>query len=240
MNLNSQWWSGFSHLQHLDVSCNELQDVPPLIGAMTRLTNLDLSENRLQTLPLELSMCTSLTKLCVRNNLFRLPMAALAEDRDIGCLLEFLRTLYNARGDISSSSIGSRKGTLWLDLSDRPYRIVPSEVCSLTVLTTLKISAMGLEFISPSLSDLHLLEVLELHDNSLHDLPDELSSLTALRRLSLSRNWFSRVPYCVAGMLSLKELQADGNQMTVVFAEVRNLTNLTELNLAFNCLRQVD
>lgn len=51
---------------------------------------------------------------------------------------------------------------------------MPSEVYTLTVLTTLKCSSMGLEFISSSLAGLGLLEVLELHDNSLHHLPDEV------------------------------------------------------------------
>lgn len=234
---HDEWWYGFSHLQVLDVSCNELEVIPPMIGSMTRLTDLELSDNRLRSLPLELHMCTSLTKLNLRSNLLRLPLAGLAEDKDIGVLLELLRTLFNARGD--DSSLGSRKGMQWLDLTNRMYRIIPTEVHALTNLTTLKCAGMGLEYVSPSLAGLAALEVLELHDNELHGLPDELQVMTRVKRLSVSRNWLKRLPYCIAGMCSLRELHADGNQVSVVFADVGRLTNLTELNLSANCLRQV-
>jgi len=232
------WWLGFSQLRTLDASRNELECLPPVIGALTRITSLDVSDNRMRSLPLELHRLTSLTNLKLRCNLLRLPMVQLAEDPDYGVLLEVLRTLYNARGDITPL-VGNRQGTLWLDLSNRPYRIVPPEVAEITSLTTLKLSSMWLENICRSMHVLTNLKVLELHDNTLKTLPDELSSLTNLTRLSISRNWFYRLPYCIADMSSLADFQADGNQLTVIFPDVARMTALTELNIADNCLKAV-
>jgi Leucine-rich repeat (LRR) protein len=152
-------------------------------------------------------------------------------------LLEFLRTCLNARGDKHKHY--KITPTLHLDLSRRPYKVLPPEVLCITALTTLKLSNYGMENMVEGISELKNLTHLELHDNRLKGLPDSMHHLTSLQRLSLARNWFKRLPYCLSTLEKLKDLQVDGNQITVIFAEVRNLTSLTELNMRGNCLRQI-
>ena len=59
------------HLLHLNLSRNELKELPPTIGAFTALTHLDVSRNKLRRLPPSLQHLTHLQILNVSSNDFR-------------------------------------------------------------------------------------------------------------------------------------------------------------------------
>ena len=55
----------------------------------------------------------------------------------MGVLFEFLRTLTNARGETNRSHLVV--ATNWLDLTGRPYKLVPIEVCCVASLARLSL-----------------------------------------------------------------------------------------------------
>jgi hypothetical protein len=75
---------------------------------------------------------TNLTDLNLRRNIFSLPLGDLAAHADPGVLFEFLRTLAHARGETLHNFAAKVDHyvapTRWLDLSRRPYKILPREV----------------------------------------------------------------------------------------------------------------
>jgi Leucine-rich repeat (LRR) protein len=139
--LDNNVLSHFCNLRVLDLSFNQLREVPASVAEMTRLADLDASNNCLATLPFELYRLTNLTRLRLHRNVLRLPIKDLADAEDIGVLLEFLRTCANAHGDKHKHF--KITPTRHLDLSRRPYKVLPPEVLRLTALTTLKLSRYG-------------------------------------------------------------------------------------------------
>lgn len=64
------------HISVLNLSKNQLKQLPDEIGRLAELTELDISFNHLETLPSHLGECTQLTKLDVSNNqLIALPFS---------------------------------------------------------------------------------------------------------------------------------------------------------------------
>ena len=232
----------FQNMRKIDLCNNHLRALPRELAELTRLTDLDASSNALPTLPFELHRLTNLTRLRLHRNVLKLPLKDLADvacgpEEDIGVLLEFLRTCANAQGDKHKHH--KIPATRHLDLSRRPYKIVPSEVLRITTLTTLKLAHYGMENMLEGISQLVNLTLLELHDNRLRGLPDSMQQLTGLQRLSLGRNWLCRLPYCLTSMQQLKDLQVEENQLSVIFADIQHCSSLTELNARGNCLRQL-
>jgi Leucine-rich repeat (LRR) protein len=140
-NLDKDLLLQFQNLRVLDLSFNQLRQIPTSVAEMSRLTDLDVSNNALPTLPFEMYRLTNLTRLRLHRNVLRLPLKDLADSEDIGLLLEFLRTCANAHGDKHKHY--KITPTRHLDLSRRPYKVLPQEALRMTALTTLKLSRYG-------------------------------------------------------------------------------------------------
>ena len=116
---------------------------------------------------------------------------------------------------------------------------LPSELRSLTSLTSLMLSENKLSGNIPNLSGLSQLEHLDLGDNQLNGtLPGWLGNLTTLEVLSLWGNQLSGTIPNLGSLTNLRELHLDHNELSGAIPRwVSNLTNLEQLYLDDNQLR---
>ena len=109
---------------------------------------------------------------------------------------------------------------------------LPSELRSLTSLTSLMLSENKLSGNIPNLSGLSQLEHLDLGDNQLNGtLSGWLGNLTTLEVLSLWGNQLSGTVPDLSRLTNLTELSLRGNPFSGPFPEVSRLTKLQNLNL---------
>jgi len=91
--------------------------------------------------------------------------------------------------------------------------------------------------ISPKISNLLSLQVLDLHDNQLQALPDSFGELVHLTKLNISHNRFPSIPVPVFSLKDLRVLQANNNQIEEVGEGIGALVMLTTLDLANNKIK---
>ena len=155
----------------LDLSDNQLSELPAEITQLVNLTKLDLSRNQLSNLPSEITQLANLTTLDLsRNQLSKLPA-------EIGQLSN-LTTLYLNSNQLSK---------------------LPAEIGQLSNLTTLELSSNQLSKLPAEIGQLSNLTTLDLSGNQLSELPDEITQLSNLTTLHLEWNPLKSPPPEIAG-----------------------------------------
>ena len=137
--------------------------------------------------------------------------------------------------------IGSLVNLQTLDLSGNPLSSLPDEIWQLTNLQTLLLAGTPqgqglLTSLSPAVSELVNLQVLNLDYNQLASLPDQLWSMTSLQSLSIGNNQLTSLPSGIGNLINLNTLGAPGNLLTSLPVEIGSLVNLQDLNLGANHL----
>ncbi|ORZ06799.1 hypothetical protein BCR41DRAFT_311419 [Lobosporangium transversale] len=190
-------------LEELDMSFNELTDIPEAIGRLIRLRKLWLFGNRIgPDLPKSMSELTRLRKLDIRQN-------GILNIDSINNLpsLEELLIDYNSNVTLNNSFKSLTKASLFK--------------CNMTninikgtanTLTFLNMSSNKLSNLAPTLFE-HLcsLEVLKLDNNGITSLPETIACLKRLKHLSLSANQLSSIPEEIGQLNSLLELDLHSN-----------------------------
>lgn len=111
---------------------------------------------------------------------------------------------------------------------------VITQICTLR---ELKLADNDLEGPFPaSLSELSLLEILELQGNRLNSLPPEIRALTHLRTLNISDNRLADLPNELFTSVPIVELVASKNSFTGAFFDVDTVPHLQNLQLSSNSL----
>ncbi len=150
----------------IDLSSQDLAEVPPKVFQLTNTSTLILNRNRLTELSPEIGQLTRLRNLWLDGNQLReLPP-------EIGQL--------------------TRLRNLWLD--GNQLRELPPEIGQLTRLRTLTLSGNQLRELPPEIGLLPRLEELRLDGNQLRELPPEIGQLTALQQLTLNENKLTGLP----------------------------------------------
>ena len=221
-------------LQTLDLTGNQLRQLPPEIGQLTSLQTLDLSENELRQLPPEIGQLTSLQTLdLIGNELRQLPP-------EIGQLTS-LQTLNLTVNQLSQlpPEIGQLTSIQTLNLTVNQLRQFPPEIGQLTSLQTLDLTVNQLRQFPPEIGQLTSLQTLNLSRNQLSQLPPEIGQLTSLQTLDLTGNQLSQFPPEIGQLTSLQTLNLTGNQLRQFPPEIGQLTSLQTLNLSRNQLSQL-
>ncbi|CAI5981220.1 unnamed protein product, partial [Closterium sp. NIES-64] len=249
-------------MEFLDLSNNQLEDVPSILGALSMMTylglrsnklsgaippsiaslqyinDLDLSSNQLSgPIPKEIGSMVALTKLDLSDNQLsgNIPAA-------FGALIkmEFL-DLSNNQLDNVPSILGALSVMTYMSLSyNKLSGPIPDTVGSLTSLANLGLRSNKLSgVIPPSIALLKNINALDLSSNQLSGpIPKEIGSMVALTKLDLSGNkLLGNIPATVEGLNLLKSLYLHSNKLSgsVPFF-LTELTALTSLALDNNRL----
>jgi len=175
----------FSHLTALDLSNNQLIDLPQNFGSLSELRVLVAKHNQLETFsfPKTFNQLTKLEILNLSGNrLEEMPQQILD--------LPNLKALY--AGGNRLQSIPCRLGDLIsleiLYLGGNQLRDIPATIGKLKNLMSLVLCDNKLETIPSTIAHFQKLESLSLHNNILKTLPTEIVTLKNLQQLSLRSN----------------------------------------------------
>ncbi|MEM9218584.1 MAG: COR domain-containing protein [Cyanobacteria bacterium P01_F01_bin.150] len=215
----------------LDLSDNQLSELPHEIGKLTSLQTLDFSSNQLSELPPEIVQLTSLQTLDLRFNLLsELPPEIVQ--------LTSLRTLdlrFNQLSELPPE-IAQLTSLRTLDLRFNQLSELPPEIRQLTSLQRLHLSSNLLSELPPEIVQLINLQTLDLRSNLLSELPSEIRQLTSLQTLYLSSNLLSELPPEIGQLTSLQTLYLSSNLLSELPPEIGQLTSLQTLDLRSNLL----
>ena len=204
------WVGDLTSLRELDLTGNELTDLPEFLVGLATLTKLQLAANRLTSLPEWLADLTEVSELDLSaNNLTSLP-----------------------------ESIENLKGLTALYLSGNGLTDMPSWIGSLTDLTKLHVAGNRLTKLPESLSQLDRLIELSLGGNGLFSVPEWLGDLATLQRLYLSNCGLSSLPDSLT-KLTITGLDLTGNRLTMLRESFGNLASLKLALLAGNALNKL-
>lgn len=218
----------------LDLSGQQLTELPTKIWQLTALIELDLSFNRLRTVPAEIGQLTTLQTLNLRGNkLTAVPTAILK--------LTALKRLDLSENRLNAvtATIGKLTALKTLTLDHNALTVVPAEIGQLTTLFSIWLGDNALTAVPPEIGQLTALYDLNLINNKLTTVPAEIGQLTALTRLDLTNNKLTALPAEIGHLTALKTLALRNNELTAVPAEIGQLTALRELFLHNNALTSV-
>jgi len=214
----------------LDLSYNQLSELPAEITRLTNLTTLDLSGNQLSELPAEIGQLAKLTTLYLGGNQLSALPAEITQ-------LTNLTTLYLSQNQLSAlpAEITQLTNLTTLDLSQNQLSALPAEITQLAKLTALGLGWNKLSELPAEITQLVNLTTLDLGGNQLSALPAEITLLTNLTTLHLSNNKLSALPAEI-GQLALTTLHLRSNQLSALPAEIGQLAKLTAFDLSSNKL----
>ena len=218
--------AAISGAEVLDLSGEDITELPPEIGALTLLLELDLSETKITELPPEIGALTSLQEL----NLRRTGLTALPPEIDA---LKSLQTLILSGTKITAlpSEIGALTLLQELHLIDTPITALPPEIGGLTALIYLDLEGTAIRRLQPETFTLTSLQDLYLEHSAITALPPKIGDLTSLQTLDLSRTKITALPPEIGALTSLLDLDVSRTGITALPPEFGALTSLEYINL---------
>lgn len=212
----------FENLEVLDLSYNNLDDLPIRVKKLKKINNIDLSNNNIVTFPKNLLNITGLKYLRLSHNKIEL----LHEDIE---QLNYLESLLVDNNLLSYLPIGIQKmkALCKIDLSYNRFQQIPDHIIYLEKLDTLDLSFNELKDISEKLKELPELKYLYLDGNKIERITSNLKELDNLEELhiinnpikyeieySIKKDWSGKVD-----MNSLKEYFAKLEEYKYSFSE---------------------
>jgi Leucine-rich repeat (LRR) protein len=198
-------------LTTLSLAHRGLASIPPLIfESFVGLTTLDLSHNFLSILPDLSPLASSLERLVLSHNLLTCLPSQLVAALPRFARLTHLSLAHNRLPDLSALPYRKLPYLVHLDVSYNSLQALPSRLAKLTQLQHLNLAgnSIGPALSSKLISELTLLEELDLHGCALVGLPPNIDKLSKLRVLDLSNNPIESLPSGLWSLTSLRELYA--------------------------------
>lgn len=199
-------------LESISLAGNHILRIPESIQDLTHLKELNLSFSGINTIPNEIFSLSNLRSLeWTGNNLERIPSK-------ITTLQNLEKLVIGFNSDLESPTTV---------LSDLPQ------------LRELHISGLKGGIKKPMISNVGILdklEVLWMSYNELQDIPSSLFDLKRLRRLSLANNKLEILSERLGELSNLEYLYLEKNQLTTLPNSIKKLKKLRHLSLADNPL----
>jgi len=104
-------------------------------------------------------------------------------------------------------------------------------------MTKLILACNKISAISPQISNLCSLTVLDIHDNQLETLPDSIGELQRMSKLNLSHNRFKEIPQGIFMMKELRVLQLNNNKIEEIDEKISDVNMLNNFDLANNLIK---
>ncbi|MDZ8263669.1 leucine-rich repeat domain-containing protein [Nostoc sp. ChiQUE01b] len=238
--------------QELDLSGQELTELPVEIGKLQQLESLILgkkvegyedvgsrylqkvSGNNLKMLPLELLGLPNLRKLDISGN----PLESIP---DVVTQILHLEELILIRVELTEipDAIAKLTNLTQLHLDSNQITQIPEAITNLTNLRELHLSYNKRTQIPKAIANLTNLTQLHLDSNQITQIPEVIANLTNLTQLHLSDNQITQIPEAIAKLTNLTQLHLYINQITQIPEAIAKLTNLRELDLSFNQITQI-
>ncbi|MEH2339026.1 leucine-rich repeat protein [Nostoc sp.] len=238
--------------QELDLSGQELTELPVEIGKLKQLESLILgkkvkgyepvrnrllekvSGNNLKTLPLELLGLPNLRKLDISGN----PLESIP---DVVTQILHLEELILIRVELTEipDAIAKLTNLTQLILNGNKITHIPEAIAKLTNLTQLILYDNQITQIPVAIAKLTNLTQLILYDNQITHIPEAIANLTNLTQLILYDNQITQIPEAIANLTNLTQLILYDNQITQIPEAITNLTNLTQLDLSGNKITEI-
>jgi Leucine-rich repeat (LRR) protein len=205
-------------LTKLNLSYNQLTDLPPSLSECGLLTELDLSYNRLEFLPKSLMKLTKLLTFHLHHNEIK------EVDGKIITMfydLKLLTLQYNHVRELPKLFY-SLKNIQFMDLSHNEINFLSDDIANFKLLKEWNVSYNQLVYLPQTLGDLkEQLEMFEVHNNLLKELPDSIYQLKKLHKLTLQNNQIKKSPYLLYSLPLLKTCNLSNNGFEYV-ADKRN------------------
>lgn len=202
----------------LNLSHNHLDNIPPqLFVNINELVHLDLSNNQLETIPPQLRRLSKLQTLILSNN-------PLEQNQ-----LRQLPSLTNLR-------------TLHLRNTQRNSHNLMTSLEALEKLTDIDLSHNDLPKVPSLLFSLPNLKRINLSDNLITDLPADLGEFwKSLESFNLARNRIKTLPTSLCKMFRLKKLFLSGNELDFdgIPSGIGKLSNLEVFDASYNNLEMI-
>ncbi|XP_026513479.1 protein scribble homolog [Terrapene carolina triunguis] len=218
-------------LVELDISRNDIPEIPESIKFCKSLEIADFSGNPLSRLPEGFTQLRSLGHLALNDvSLQSLPS-------DIGNLANLV-TLELRENLLKSlpTSLSFLVKLEQLDLGGNDLEVLPDTLGALPNLRELWLDRNQLSALPPELGNLRRLVCLDVSENKLEQLPNEISGLVALTDLLLSQNLLECIPAGIGQLKQLSILKVDQNRLAEVTESIGDCENLSELILTENVL----
>jgi internalin A len=187
--------------EKLDLSRQELTEIPEAIAKLTNLTQLDLRDNQITEIPEEIAKLTNLTQLDLSNNKITEIPEAIAK-------LTNLTQLYLRSNKITE---------------------IPEAIAKLTNLTQLYLRYNQITEIPEVIAKLTNLTQLYLSYNQITEIPEVIAKLTNLTQLDLSNNQITEIPEVIAKLTNLTQLDLSNNQITEIPLEILNSKDIKKI-----------
>ncbi len=219
------------NMTYLDLSSNNLTEIPKEVFNLTNLTALNLSENEISILPKEIGNLVNLRELYLDNNsLMEIPV-------EIETLtnLTYLDLHFNELTKFPKE-IGSLVNLIELNFSSNELSTLPKEFFNLVNLVKLNLGNNQIIYLSYKIGNLVNLTALDLNSNNLTEIPRELFNLTNLTALILSENKISTLPRGIGNLIKLETINLRGNDLIRLPKDILNLINLQQFPIRDNKL----
>jgi hypothetical protein len=217
-----------NRLKDLDLSYNQLTQLPDTFGNLSQLTTLNLVRNELTQLPDTFGNLRQLTKLNLRmTELTQLPST-------FGNLSQLadLKLDYNDTLTQLPDTFGRLTALTDLSLNDSNLAHLPDTFGNLRQLTTLNLSSTKLAQLPDTFGNLSQLTTLFLSSSQLAQLPDTFGNLTGLQLLSLGHNLqLTQLPSTLGNLSRLQLLELNDNPQLTIPSEILRLPQTCRISL---------
>eukprot|EP01122_Echinamoeba_exundans_P011677 TRINITY_DN4724_c0_g1_i2.p1 TRINITY_DN4724_c0_g1~~TRINITY_DN4724_c0_g1_i2.p1 ORF type:complete len:316 (+),score=49.16 TRINITY_DN4724_c0_g1_i2:96-1043(+) len=241
----------------IDLSYNNLRELPEQFSSLCSLESLNLSYNSFKgEAPLQLAGLSNLT--CLKLNMSGvnsvhvlthlqklrvLQMGACSVNRlpaNFGLQLSELRELTITQNELDSlEELAGTENLSSLLCYMNNIKSLPVSCCrSWAKLKELHLTANNLRAVPDELFLMESLEILELSSNQLFEIPNSISKCSNLRKLLASKNNIAQFPNILNDLPHIQEIDLSFNALTYIFPRdlpenerIVTWPNLEELNL---------
>ncbi|CAG9860792.1 unnamed protein product [Phyllotreta striolata] len=240
-----------ARLEKLDITNNDIEDIPNTIGIMPHLHLFKIEGNKLKHIRSDVIRAgTNRILKLLRDTISDEDIAASNVSSDVSYDSKIYPDRYSMRngnilnlamkdiGDIPEECFveANKASVCSVDISKNKFVNIPSGLIHVSkFLTELNVSSNRIREIPEFLKDFTNLKFCDLSKNQLETLPHCLSELVFMRELILSNNRFKNIPSCIFGMIGLEILLCNDNAIEEIpIDELVVLKRLTRLDLSNN------
>lgn len=218
----------FPYLASLIFNWTRLQELSSSISKLSNLERLDVSHNQLTQLPHIFQSFPKLIILNASHNSLKQASDTLSELKNL-----FILDLGHNRFRSLNSNFSPPEMLSMLSLDHNLLSYLPSSISKLSVLRRLNLSHNRFRTIPRSITYCKQLHSLDISHNILTEFPTEISKLKKLQTLDLSHNQLTSLPGTINTLENLTSLNISQNNFTnagsitpIFFNKLPNLTRI--------------